>query len=335
MALAVSVSSVVSVAQSAAPLSKSDLIDFLKQASSKGLNDKQTTARFVVIVNRRGVDFQMSSKDEADLRAEGARPELITAVRKSYRASGAGPGAGSKDRKPRTNAAYPPTSGPPVSHADILGWLRRGIPSSHLERVVRGRKADFVIQPQQREAIIAFGGTEELARVIGNSPTRAAVEIEYDNLLDQAGNEIADKRYRAADQLIHRALELDPAPARAYSLHGTVKLYGDRDFAAAEREMREALSRNGEVYFYVIHDCSDRRCEGALKISKYTVVYEPEGGHPFSVGDHQIKDAAVNPIKLADVGGFHIRLPNKNYNFTPNTRDWRESELIVKLIYLY
>lgn len=66
------------------PIRKKALLDALK---INGL----TTNELVKFVRERGVDFRMSAEDEEELRAAGARPALIEAVRSGYRARGATP----------------------------------------------------------------------------------------------------------------------------------------------------------------------------------------------------------------------------------------------------
>jgi hypothetical protein len=60
------------------PIKKDALFDALR---IKGL----TTTELVTLVKERGVDFQMTSEDEKELRAAGARPALIEAIRGSHR----------------------------------------------------------------------------------------------------------------------------------------------------------------------------------------------------------------------------------------------------------
>lgn len=75
-------------ARSSRPIRKTGILAALKV---NGLS----TAEFVSEIERRGVDFQMTSADESDFLAAGARPEIIAAIRSNYRGNTAPP--------PRTN----------------------------------------------------------------------------------------------------------------------------------------------------------------------------------------------------------------------------------------
>src|ERR1043166_4806062 len=69
-------------AQSKAPYSKKQLVDALR----KNQKDRSLTVQdFIQYIEQRGVDFQLSAQDEADLREAGAAPELVLAIVRNYR----------------------------------------------------------------------------------------------------------------------------------------------------------------------------------------------------------------------------------------------------------
>ena len=69
-------------AQSKAPYSKKQLVDALR----KNQKDRSLTVQdFIQYIEQRGVDFQLSAQDEADLREAGAAPEVVLAIVRNYR----------------------------------------------------------------------------------------------------------------------------------------------------------------------------------------------------------------------------------------------------------
>ena len=69
-------------AQAKPPYDKATLILGLKQSAR---DKKLTQADFVQLIVQRGVNFQMTSRDEAELRLAGASDEVIAAARNNYR----------------------------------------------------------------------------------------------------------------------------------------------------------------------------------------------------------------------------------------------------------
>src|SRR2546430_706748 len=77
IALALSVAA--QTQKGAKPISRKGLVEAVK------LNGLSTT-EFVQFIERRGVDFEMTSDAEAELKGAGARPEVVEAARTNYRA---------------------------------------------------------------------------------------------------------------------------------------------------------------------------------------------------------------------------------------------------------
>jgi hypothetical protein len=69
-------------AQTKAPYDKATLIAGLKQSAR---DKKLSQEDFVHLIEQRGVDFQMTSRDEGELRIAGASNEVIAAIRQNYR----------------------------------------------------------------------------------------------------------------------------------------------------------------------------------------------------------------------------------------------------------
>lgn len=77
-----------SQAQSDSRYSKAKLLEALRtNAKDKSLSDEQ----FIQYVRERGVNFEVTVQDEAQLRQAGASPQIISAIRNSYRPGGPAP----------------------------------------------------------------------------------------------------------------------------------------------------------------------------------------------------------------------------------------------------
>ena len=86
-------------AQAKKPITREGLV---KAVRINGLS----TAELVQQIQSRGVSFRMTPDAEAELRAAGARPEVIAAARSNYRA---GPGRGERGgRRPPAGRRRPP-----------------------------------------------------------------------------------------------------------------------------------------------------------------------------------------------------------------------------------
>jgi hypothetical protein len=91
------------------PITKQGLIDALRIGGV-------TQTELAHFVKQRGVDFQMTAKDDTDLRAVGATQELIGVVRVSYRGNRAAPPRAAKvPQAPRQDAPVAPPVPPPAA----------------------------------------------------------------------------------------------------------------------------------------------------------------------------------------------------------------------------
>ena len=144
---------------------------------------------------------------------------------------------------------------------------------------------------------------------------------------------------------LQRAVTLDPKEARAYQQIGFMLLYGEKNFAEAEKYMRLAIDRGGSAVFRLYHDHDGlfaTTCQGSLFIAKDTVRFESDDNkHTFETSDDSIRS-----IKMASVftsfyktklGSFNFKLKSgenesKNYNFAPLTHNGEESKMVIRLI---
>jgi hypothetical protein len=346
-----------SAAQAKRPITREGLV---KAVRINGLS----TAELIQLVQSRGVSFQMTSDAEAELRAAGARPEVIEAARSNYRAGAA----------PVTNAStrgksnVPP--GPPLSKNEIVTMLQAGTPPARVEQFVDARGVSFQSNAQAAREIKAAGGTNSLVGAIaagyaapgrvrtpasGTARTApaAARAPDYDDLTDQATAAYDARDAARATQLLTRAIQLDAAQPRAYQLLGFTQLYLQNNIAEAEKNMRRAIELGGSASFRVFHDHANgsfkETCSGTLFVTRRNVTFKADDGRDtFEAEDSAVKEVKVNNLAGGafgvllggrDLGAFHIKVKrdrdSKNYNFAPLTKKKNESELIITLVKSY
>jgi hypothetical protein len=345
--------------QTKKPITKQGLMNAVK---INGL----TTRELVQQIERRGVDFEMSSSDESDLQGVGARPEIIEAARSNYRPAVAAAAP------PRTTTAPPRTTtttgtaanvpaGPPLSKAEIVTMLQGGIPAARVEQFVEKRGVNFQVTPDVAREITAAGGNRSLVGAITEKSTTEVASNtpgndspfgpssgtpnnnapDYDDLIDRANSAASSQDWNGAIRYAQQAAQLDPQQPTAYSILGTMALYYSQNVSTAEQAMRAAIERGGAAAFHVYHDHSgsfNDYCEGSFFVTKTGVSFKANDGRDtFDAEDSNIKEAKVNGFVGSQFGAFHIKPVQKingrdNFNFAPNTRSKAESQLIIRLI---
>jgi hypothetical protein len=345
--------------QSKAPYDKERLLKVVR------LN-ALSTQEVVEAIEQRGVDFRMTPSIEAEFKQAGARPELIAAMSRSYRApSGSTPPSTNANRPVNTGrpaTGVPP--GPPLSKNEIVTMLQGGLPASRVEQFVEVRGVNFALSPQVSREIMAAGGNRSLLGAISEKATterassgdpssiangpsnRRNAGPDYDDLNDQAIAALQSNNAPYAIRLLQQAVTVEPRRPTAFQLLGFAQLYGSRDVASAERSMRAAIERGGSAAFYVYH-AHDKLfsafCEGSLFVTKQGVTYKAkDGNHTFETLDTQIKETGINAFVGSEYGSFHIKVyedlnkkKSQTYNFAPLTRQKAESNLIMSLIKSY
>jgi hypothetical protein len=342
-------------AQAKKPITREGLVQAVR---INGLS----TAELVQQVEQRGVSFEMTPAVEAELRAAGARPEVIEAARANHR-RGAAPAAARPANVP---------AGPPLGQNEVVTMLQAGTPPARVEQFVEARGVSFRLNAQSTRQIKAAGGTNSLIGAIAGAyaasgaaprnprannagrpaPARPAAPRapDYDDLTDDATAAYESKNAARAVQLLQQAIALDAAQPRAYQLLGFTQLYLQNDPAAAEQSMRRAIELGGSAAFRVFHDHADgsfkQTCAGTLFVTKTNVTFKADDGRDtFEALDRDIREIKKNKFVGAnpfgallggkgDVGAFHIKV-TKNYNFAPLTEKKQESELIIKLVREY
>lgn len=344
-------------AQAKRPITREGLV---KAVRINGLS----TAELVQQVHSRGVSFEMTPDAEAELRAAGARPEVVEAARSNYRAGGAATPAAGANARGRANVP----AGPPLSKGEIVTMLQAGTPAARVEQFVEARGVSFQPSPQTAREIKAAGGTNSLVGAIAAAaPGRArpaapaanargvavAKGPDYDDLTDQATAAYDAKNAARATQLLTQAIGLDASQPRAYQLLGFTQLYLQNDFAAAEQNMRRAVELGGSASFRVFHDHANGSfrdtCAGTLFVTKTNVTFKADDGRDtFETEDVNVREIKTNSLAGGafgallggrDLGAFHIKVrrdkDTKNYNFAPLTKKKNESELIITLVKSY
>jgi len=348
-------------AQSGKPIKRQGLVDAVK---ANGLS----TRELVQLVQRRGVTFEMTPDAEAELRAVGARPEVIEAARSNYRP------AAEPATQPRVTTATTPRpshttsapaagvpDGPPLSKSEVVTMLQGGINPARVEQFVEKRGVNFQVTPEIAREITAAGGNRSLVGAItekstaetasnnsgGDSPFgaanagAAAGAPDYDDLIDRAQSAAASSDFDGALRFAQQAAQLDPRQPTAYAIVGTVALYYSRNVSTAEQAMRAAIERGGAAAFHVYHDHNGAftdYCEGSFFITKTGVSFKANDGRDtFDAEDANIKEAKINAFMGSEYAAFHVKPVQKingrdNFNFAPNTRDKAESALIIRLI---
>ncbi|HZI18100.1 MAG TPA: hypothetical protein VEY09_05835 [Pyrinomonadaceae bacterium] len=344
--------------QNKKPISKTGLINSVR---INGL----TTRELVQQIERRGVDFEMTAADEGELRAAGARPEVIEAARANHRAAAA-PAVAARPTAPvrpantSSSGSAPVPAGPPLSKSEVVTMLQGGIAPARVEQFVEVRGVNFAFSPEVASEIKQAGGNNALLGAIAaksaefasykgasgsDSPFAgtgaAGAGPDYDDLIDSANAAASASDFRGTINFLQQAVRLDPAQPTAYTLLGTVMLYAGQDFNAADQAMRAALQRGGAAAFRVIHDHDGtfrQHCTGSFFVTKTGVSFKADDGvDTFETEDSNIKTARVNAFVGSEVGAFHIKPVQRingrdNFNFAPATGQKAESQLLLRLI---
>ena len=348
-----------SAAQAKKPITLDGLV---KAVRINGLS----TVELVQQVQSRGVSFQMTADAEAELRAAGARPEVVEAARSNYRPAAAAAPVTNTAGRGRPNV--PP--GPPLSKNEVVTMLQAGTPPARVEQFVETRGVSFQSNAQTAREIKAAGGNNSLVGAVAaayvapgrprpNAPSKpapapaAAKGPDYDDLTDQATAAYDAKNAARATQLLAQAIQLDSTQPRAYQLLGFTQLYLQNNIAEAERNMRRAIELGGSASFRVFHDHANgsfkETCAGTLFVTRTNVTFKADDGRDtFEAEDSNVREIKTNSLAGGafgallggrDLGAFHIKVKRdkdtKNYNFAPLTKKKNESELIIGLVKSY
>lgn len=307
-----------------------------------------STKRLVELINKNGVDFIMTPSDEEELRAVGARPELLESIRKNYRAA------------PVSETPLPSVEGMPFAKDEILRNLRSGQSPVSVGSAVERRGVSFVITSDIAAEVIAAGGTKVLVGTIamsmrsGPEPAAAPQPTEsYEEMVSRAIGEISEQNVTAAMDILRKATQLNDSEPDAYQVLGTLYLR-QNNYPLASEMMRKAILRGGSAVFRnVRHDHVGKKgwipyapkpfqpgaalCPGSLYISKAELRFEAnDRKDTIAVASNDIKSTQLNPV-MYEPSAFQVKLKVKvndkdNWNFAPGRTNQLEAELITQLI---
>jgi len=327
-----------------APVKKERLLRVLR---SKQLQ----TREIVAVINRNGVDFEITPAVQTELVEAGARPEVIAAARSNYRSAAvARGGTGNSSR----------FNGKPLTKDAVVTLLQNGIADAQVRKNIEQRGVSFKPTAADKAEIRKSGGSVALVNLIAASyvnPNQASASNndtggnasagdDYDSIVDKAVAQYDNSKDAAgAINTLLQATKADPNQARAYQQLGFTYLYGQKNFAEAERYMREAVNRGGSAVFRVFHDHDGmfaNSCQGSLFIARDTVRFESDDNkHTFETTDANIKQVKMNSMfktfYKTKSGSFKIILKSGEsdsvkFSFAPLTDNSLESKMIIRLI---
>ncbi|GAC1446219.1 MAG: hypothetical protein NVSMB56_02860 [Pyrinomonadaceae bacterium] len=328
------------------------VLPFRKDTLLKLVQSKQyKTDNIIKAVETKGVDFNLTDSVAAEFRAAGAFPELLEAIRSNYRPATVANNNGRNNGR-NNNPTITSSNDPPLSEREIVTLLQNGVPSTRVQQVVSQRGVDFSMTPQIARSVTQAGGSNTLIATIRssrrtanntNSPVvRRNNAPNYDDLIERARDNNANVTQKA--QFLQAAINLNAVRPEAYQLMGILELYGNKNFAEAERYMRAAVERGGDAVFKVYHDHDgffNSYCQGSLYVSKSNLKYEADNYNSdgsidsYAATFSDIKEAQINRTVGRPYGAFHIKVPGSkrgNYNFAPATKNSAESRLIISLL---
>jgi hypothetical protein len=140
-----------SSAQAKKPITRDGLV---KAVRINGLS----TAELIQQIQSRGVSFRMTPDAEAELRAAGARPEIITAARSNYRAAPA-VASSSSGRRPPVGTTRPPARGGP-DYDDLTDQATSAYDARDVSRATQLLQQAIQLSPQQPRAYQLLGFTQ-------------------------------------------------------------------------------------------------------------------------------------------------------------------------------
>ena len=324
------------------PVKKEKLLGVLKSRQLQ-------TREIVAVIKSNGVDFQITPAIELELAYAGARPEVIAAAKANYREQAIAKGASPSK-----------FTGQPITKDAVITLLQNGVTDAQIKKNISARGVNFKPSVADKAEIKKAGATVSLIALMdasyANPNQNAAANNDtgankttadnYQNLVDKAVEQYdSTKDTPGAIATLQQAVKSDPNEARAYQQMGYMYLYGQKNFAEAEKNMREAINRGGSAVFRVFHDHDGMfttSCDGSLFVAKDGVRFESDDNkHTFETTDANIKQIKMNSIfktfYKTKSGSFKIILKSGEddsvkFSFAPLTDNALESKMIIRLI---
>ena len=151
-----------------------------------------------------------------------------------------------------------------------------------------------------------------------------------------ASTAIVNARYDQAIDKLEQVLVATPNDPEALTFLATARAYKERDYLKAKQYFEDAINKGGGASFVVSHsheisamsvgDPSDY-CRGWLHLHKGEARFVADNGeHSVIIPFSDVMEFKQNRMPKL----FHIKFgKDKNYNFSPRSRDESESVLIV------
>lgn len=257
--------------------------------------------------------------------------------------------------------------GSPVKKNKLVQALRsRQYQTRDIVTIINSNGVDFQITPGIKKSLIAAGARPEVIRAASNnlrlSPgsgkTDAAAKVEnnnvsrrkkpvspdYDDLLSRAIYYYKDQRNpKGALRILESAAKIKPENPAAYQMLGFIYLYGLKDFAQAEKFMRESVMNGGSAVFRVFHDDNGKftgLCTGSLYISRDTLRFESDNNlhtfetSAFNVDKIKLDRMSTRTWKKHSVFKIHLKIGREEakFRFAPLTGNQEESEMVERFI---
>lgn len=136
-----------------------------------------TQNELVNFVRQRGVDFQLTPADEAQLKKAGASTALVSAIKHSHRATS----QSSPASTPRV------TSTKPLTKPELLTLLQAQTPAERITAIARERGLDFRITPDVQGQLQAAGAGPDLVdSLVRLQPNHAPVALPPKKVMGRA-----------------------------------------------------------------------------------------------------------------------------------------------------
>ncbi len=247
--------------------------------------------------------------------------------------------------------------GDPVKRDRLINTLRsKQFQTRDIIQVINENGVDFRLDAATQKQLVAAGARPPVLDAVRRNyrgDNRSASSVRggratggdsYNALLDDAVAAYDQQRnQRKANELLQRAVNLQPNNPRAYQLLGFLNLYGAKNFNEAERYWKKSISLGGAAVLRVTHDHDGSfltTCEGSLYISRNIVRFESDDNvHTFETTDANIKKIEVNSTlrRLFQLRGGSFKMvlgrdDRANWNFAPLSGKTDESKMIIRLI---
>lgn len=243
--------------------------------------------------------------------------------------------------------------GEPVKRDRLIQTLKsKRFQTRDIVQIINENGVDFRMTPATESELVAAGARPPVIDAArrnyrGNmrgGGSGSGGSGSYNSLMEQAIDAYdVRKNQKGANDILQRAIAMQPRNPRAYQLLGFLNLYGSRNIKEAERYWKQSIDLGGAAVLRVIHDHDGgflTTCQGSLYIARNVVRFEGDNNqHTFETTDSNIKKVEVNNAwkRLFQLKGGSFKLvlnreDKSNWNFSPLSGKTEESQMIIRLI---